>query len=213
MYSKRIDKIVSKIPQCDILADIGCDHGYIGVSALEQGVAKKCLFSDISAPSLNKAKILCQKLGIDDKADFFVGDGTQKIDYADCVVIAGMGGRETIDILQNCKFTPKYFVLQPMKNLFEVREYVAKNYNILYDKITFDKKFYNLLVICPGSDNLTDMQKHFGKTNLEQKHQDFVDYIKSEIAKTKKLLNKKPDNQKMIDKLELLSSVEKELEK
>ena len=33
------------------------------------------------------------------------------------------------------------------------------------------------------------------------------------IAKTKKLLIKKPDNQKMIDKLDLLSSVEKELEK
>ena len=83
----------------------------------------------------------------------------------------------------------------------------------MYDKITFDKKFYNLLVICPGSDNLTDMQKHFGKTNLEQKHQDFADYIRCEIAKTQKLLNKKPDNQKMMDKLALLSSVEKELEK
>ena len=213
MYSKRIDKIVSKIPQCDILADIGCDHGYIGVSALRQGVAKKCLFSDISAPSLNKAKLLCQKLGLENRADFFVGDGTQKIDYADCVVIAGMGGRETIDILQNCKFAPKYFVLQPMKNLYEVREYVANKYHILYDKITFDKKFYNLIVLQQGQDNLDEMQKHFGKTNLLQKHDDFVNYIRCEIAKTQKLLNKKPDNQKMVDKLALLTSVEKELEK
>ena len=213
MYSKRIDKIVSKIPQCDILADVGCDHGYIGVSALRQNIAKKCLFSDISAPSLNKAKLLCQKLGLENRADFFVGDGTQKIDYADCVVIAGMGGRETIDILQNCKFAPKYFVLQPMKNLYEVREYVAKNYHILYDKITFDKKFYNLIVLEQGQDNLDEMQKHFGKTNLLQKHDDFVNYVRCEIAKTQKLLNKKPDNQKMVDKLALLTSVEKELEK
>ncbi|MBQ9715241.1 MAG: SAM-dependent methyltransferase [Clostridia bacterium] len=213
MYSKRIDKIVSKIPQCNLLADIGCDHGYIGVSALRQGIAKKCLFSDISAPSLNKAKLLCQKLGLDDRAEFFVGDGTQKIDYADCVVIAGMGGRETIDILKNCKFAPDYFVLQPMKNLYEVREYVAQHYHIIYDKITFDKKFYNLLVLGKGQDTLTEMQKHFGKTNLEQKHDDFVSFVRCEIAKTKKLLNKKPDNQKMVDKLALLTSVEKELEK
>ena len=69
MYSKRIDKIVSKIPQCDILADIGCDHGYIGVSALKQGVAKKCLFSDISAPSLNKSDFFASVLA---QAKFFI---------------------------------------------------------------------------------------------------------------------------------------------
>jgi len=213
MYSKRIDTIVSKIPHCDVLADIGCDHGYIGVSALRQGIAQKCLFSDISAPSLNKAKVLCQNLGIDDRAEFFVGDGTQKIEYADCVVIAGMGGRETIDILKNCNFVPKYIILQPMKNLPEVREYVSQNFEILYDKITFDKKFYNLLVLAPGSDNLTEMQKIFGKTNLQDKHEDFVLYIKHEMQKTAKLLNKKPDNTKMACKMQLLATVEKEFEK
>ena len=212
MYSARIESIVSLLPHCEVLADIGCDHGYIGVSALLQGKAQKVLFSDISAPSLKKAQLLCERQGLCDRAEFFVGNGLETINYADCVVIAGMGGKETIDIIKNRKFTPKCFVLQPMRNLPEVREFVAKDFKIEYDKITFDKKFYNLMLIISGKDSLTQKEKIFGRTNLQEKHDDFKQYITVEIQKTKNLLNKKPDNEKMANYLKQLAEIAEELD-
>lgn len=53
---KRLSAIISLIPQCDSLADVGCDHGYIGAEALASGIAKVVQFCDISEASLNKAR-------------------------------------------------------------------------------------------------------------------------------------------------------------
>lgn len=211
MYSARIENIVSLVPFCEVLADVGCDHGYIGVGALNAGKAKKVAFTDISAPSLKKAQLLCEKQGLCDRAEFFVGNGLEKISYADCVVIAGMGGKETIDIIESRAFMPKCFVLQPMRNLPEVREYVAKNFKIEYDKIIFDKKFYNLMLIREGRDNLNEKEIIFGKTNLKEKHAAFKLYIAAQIQKTKNLLSKKPDNEKMANYFKQLAEIAEEL--
>ncbi|MBQ2804539.1 MAG: tRNA (adenine(22)-N(1))-methyltransferase TrmK, partial [Clostridia bacterium] len=59
MLTKRLEKIVQAIPQCTSLADVGCDHGYIGLSALTLGKADNVVFVDISQPSLHKAKQNC----------------------------------------------------------------------------------------------------------------------------------------------------------
>ena len=211
MHSARIESIVSLAPNCKILADVGCDHGYIGVSALKCGKAQKVLFSDISAPSLNKARLLCERQGLCDRAEFFVGNGLEKIEYADCVVIAGMGGKETIDIIANSHFLPEYFVLQPMRNLPEVREYAAKNFKIEYDKIICDKKFYNLMLIRQGNDSLNEKEKIFGRTNLKDKHDAFKRYVNLQIQKTKNLLNKKPDNEIILNYLKQLAEIAEEL--
>lgn len=194
MYSKRIESIAEVVSPCDTLADIGCDHGFIGFCALEKNKAKKVLFSDISAPSLEKAKAYCLKNGCSEKCEFFVGNGTEKIAYADCVVIAGMGGKEIIEILENMSFKPSQIVLQPMKNLPDVRKYVEQRYFVSFDKIVFDKKFYNIISLTQGSDNLSDEEILFGKNNLKEKHADFKLFVEKEILKTKKILSGKTDN-------------------
>ena len=48
---------------CDVLADVGCDHGQIGLGFLKEGLCKKALMIDISEPSLNKARRLCREEG------------------------------------------------------------------------------------------------------------------------------------------------------
>lgn len=211
MYSKRIGQIVEATPVCDVVADIGCDHGYIGVSLLKQGKAKKVWFADISAPSLQKAKRLCEAERLSCMAEFAVCDGAELVPYADCLVIAGMGGKETIHILENCPFMPPTVVLQPMRNLPDVRKHVIKNYRIVSDRIMQDGKFYNILYLERGSDNLTADQILFGKTNLTEKSDDFKQYIALEITKTKLLLEKKADNADKAVYLDRLCAIAEEL--
>lgn len=128
---KRLSAIISLIPQCDSLADVGCDHGYIGAEALTSGIAKIVQFCDISEASLNKARKECERRGLFE-ADFFCVNGLEGIE-TEVAVIAGMGGLEIIDIVNNADTLPEVLVLQPMKNAGEVRIALMDRYFIEKD--------------------------------------------------------------------------------
>ena len=65
---------------CGVCADIGADHGRLSAALLQSGRAKQVLVADVSAPSLNKAKILLGGLGLSDRATFAVADGLRALD-------------------------------------------------------------------------------------------------------------------------------------
>ena len=122
--SDRLEFIFSQIPTCDYFADIGCDHGYISYLMLKNKKCNKLTYSDISAPSLQKAILLLSEY---ENAKPVCCSGLEKIDRdVDCVLIAGMGGENIISILQN-GFLPKTLVLQPMKNIDKLRVFLNKN--------------------------------------------------------------------------------------
>jgi tRNA (adenine22-N1)-methyltransferase len=191
----RLNKIFSLLPSCEIFADIGCDHGYIAKAMLKSGKCKKAIISDISSKCLEKAEQLLSeeiKLG---KAQSVVSNGFLKIDYCDLALIAGMGGQEIIDILTWAdiqKKLPDKLVLQPMKNVQDVRKLVIEQgYKVLVDKIFKSGKiFYNILSLEKGYDYLTSEEIEFGRDNLKNPTEDFIQFIKSEIFKLKQILTK-----------------------
>ena len=87
---KRLAAILSHV-RGSALADIGCDHGLIAVSALEQGLVERVIATDISASSLAKARALAAQRNAA-AIEFRVGDGMRVLadGEADVVVIAGM---------------------------------------------------------------------------------------------------------------------------
>ena len=187
MLTKRLEKLVSVLPKCDVLADVGCDHGYVGIEALARGIAQKVIFVDVSAKSLDKARQNCPD-GHLPRAQFVCCDGLGDIS-ADVAIIAGMGGLEIISILNSAKHLPNKLVLQPMRNQRDVRSYLAQNYEILTDEKFHDYKFYDVIVAARSDKStvLTEPELEFGKTNLERPSQDFVDYLKAEINKLKNI--------------------------
>ncbi|MBQ9710013.1 MAG: tRNA (adenine(22)-N(1))-methyltransferase TrmK, partial [Clostridia bacterium] len=56
--TKRLQTLLSALTPCRKLADVGCDHGYLSKAALDSGLAEAVVVSDISSPSLEKAKAL-----------------------------------------------------------------------------------------------------------------------------------------------------------
>ena len=89
---------------CGVCADIGADHGRLSAALLQSGRAKQVLVADVSAPSLNKAKILLGGLGLSDRATFAVADGLRALDAlnvpAETVFVLGMGGQTLSRILE-----------------------------------------------------------------------------------------------------------------
>lgn len=183
MQSVRLNKIVSLIPQCKDLADVGCDHGYVGIEALRLALAERVVFVDVSRPSLDKAQSNCPKEYLS-AVSFVCQDGLQGL-TVDCAVIAGMGGLEIISILQCAHTLPSMLVLQPMRNQREVRSFLLQNYEILTDEKFCDGKYYDIIVAkrAGKSMQLTQMQLEYGKTNLENPSLDFISYLNKELTK------------------------------
>ena len=81
-------------------ADVGCDHGYL-TALLERCPRLTMLASDVSAPSLEKARRLLTRLGLDGRAELHEADGLDALKGPVCaVVLAGMGAQTILGILR-----------------------------------------------------------------------------------------------------------------
>ncbi len=136
----RLQKIFSLIPKCETFADIGCDHGKLSKMAADSKKAARIYASDISAPSLEKAKkLLCGY----ENVEFSVGDGFKSLPLIpNAAAVAGMGGLEIIKIIAG--FTVPVLILQPQNKVPDVRLYLSQNgYHIAADEIVKENgKFY-----------------------------------------------------------------------
>ena len=81
-------------------ADVGCDHGFLTAALLERCPQLTVIASDISAPSLQKARELLAPLGLASRAVLRVADGLAAIDRpVGAIVLAGMGAQTILKIV------------------------------------------------------------------------------------------------------------------
>ena len=191
MLDARMAAVAAAVPKCRLAADIGSDHGLIPLWLLEHGVCERAVVTDISAPSLQKAEVLFRQRGRTEQAEFVCCDGFPQELVPDAAVIAGMGGLETIKILKQAKQLPADLVLQPMRNVPDVRRAVIDmGYRIKSDRIVLSKgKYYSVIALTKGSDRLTALEESFGRSDLEAPTPVFLAYLEREQAKAQKILS------------------------
>ena len=130
LNDNRLKAIFNLLPDGGTVADIGTDHGKLGCELLTKNKCRRVWFTDISAPSLEKARLLAAKSGVSDRAEFFVGDGCEALPGSpDAAVIAGMGGGTIIHILENGldKLRNACLVLGPQSELTDVRLFLSEH--------------------------------------------------------------------------------------
>ena len=156
----RLETALRLLQGGEVLADIGCDHGRFGAAALQRGLFKSVIASDISAQSLEKAKKLADKLGLTEAFSFRLSDGLSALapGEADHAVLLGMGGELIVSILESGKETAHAFrgiVMQPMRGEAELRRYLYENaFSVCDESVVFDNgRYYQLIaaVYCPES--------------------------------------------------------------
>lgn len=184
--------VAAAVPKCRLAADIGSDHGLIPLWLIEQGRCERMLVTDISAPSLQKAEALFRQRGRSGQAEFVCCDGFPSEPIPDAAIIAGMGGLETIKILKQAKRLPDALVLQPMRNVPDVRRAVIDmGYRIESDRIVLSKgKYYSVIALARGADRLTALEEYFGRSDLEAPASVFLEYLEREQAKARKILSR-----------------------
>lgn len=109
-----------------IICDVGCDHALLACRLAEN--AREVIASDVADGPLMSAMRTVEALGVKN-VRVVKSDGLEKIDFADDVVICGMGGELIASIIGGCRFLSEdtRFVLQPMTRADFLRRWLYDN--------------------------------------------------------------------------------------
>lgn len=180
----RMESIIELCDNVKTIADIGCDHGYITAELILQEKADKVISTDVSEKCLNKAILFCDSMNINGFISFREGDGFSVItkrDKVNLAVIAGMGGREIISILEKKPKKLFDFVLQPQSDVPLLREYLATNgFMFVVDKLVReDGKYYNVIKVTKRKKKIkyNPLEIYFGITNFRENYELFYEYL------------------------------------
>ncbi len=175
--STRLLACASFVRPGDRVADIGCDHGYLGIYLLKNGIARSMIESDISQGPLDSAWRNAAKYGTLDRTAFFLSDGVRNIprDF-DCMVCAGMGADTMMSILGSAPWLQdsRYrLVLQCQSKRPELRQWLYDaDWRISRETLAKDGKFvYSIMevVFDPGH-GITPAEAYITPQLLEDSH-------------------------------------------
>ena len=161
----------------DRVADVGCDHGYLGIYLLTKGIAKFVIESDINEGPLQSAMRNAVKFGTKNKMSFHLSDGVRSIprDF-DVLVCAGMGADTIMSILDAAPWLKdgKYrLILQCQSKRPELRQWLYDaGYRINRETLAKDGKFvYSIMEVVydPGF-GLTPAETYISPALLEDNH-------------------------------------------
>lgn len=190
----RFSRLCELLSEADSFADIGCDHGYFCEYMLSNGLCRKVYACDISAACLQKAEKRLKEYIRVGRCVPLVTDGLAGVpEDVSLVLIAGLGGREIVRILQN-GFMPKKFVFQPMKNASALREELLSKGARIERDFTFESggKFYDVIggEGRGGTDAYSAAERLFGRENVQKRGRDFLAFLDEKIRKSEQVLSR-----------------------
>ncbi len=193
--SKRLLCCASMIAPGAKVADIGCDHGYLGIWLIRQGVATHVEACDLRPMPLEKARENARLFGTAEQMRFAVADGLSALSpgQVDTIVCAGMGGDCIAHILQEAPWVrdPAYtLILQPQTSGNDLRRYLGEaGFAIEEERLVQDGGFLYFTIqarfgggrpLSPGEQYVSSQLLHSGSELLPA----YVDRIENALEKT-----------------------------
>ena len=196
--SKRIEFIIENLEKVNTIADIGTDHGYVPLIALERELCEKAIACDINKDPLDKARLNAILEGIGDELEFRLGGGFEPLNVSEAneVVIAGMGGNLIRDILEADIEKVKsvdYLILVPAQNPEVLREYLyTNNYEIIKEDLCFDEGiYYELFKVRSAEGNATELDSIYYEISpilLRSKNSLMKNYLQFKLDEYNRIL-------------------------
>ena len=197
------------------ICDVGTDHALLPCRLYLDGERK------LTAADINEGPLLCAKqtvmhyIGKEDAVRLVLSDGLDKIDYADDVIIAGMGGELIARIISGCRFLSEntHFILQPMTKSEVLRRELYKNGFFIEKELTArenDRNYVIMSVYFGGEKcDITDAFAYAGKVTdkeyltavCERLNRAGENCATADISKSERLLSAAEEIEKIIKTL------------
>ena len=194
--SERLNAVKEFVPHGSVVADIGADRGELSLELISSGIAPKVILADISAKSLERAKVLFGEREETKNAEFRVGDGLKvlKPGEVDVAVFAGMGGPTICMILENSPAVVsslKGMIIQAMGNSDKVRKTLLDMGFALKGESMVEEEgqFYFILYAVPGEQTMDETELFAGPFLLKEKNAVLQRYLQIEKEKAQRILN------------------------
>lgn len=204
--SERLLHIAGQVRAGQTLADVGCDHGYLPIYLVQKGCMQRAIAMDINEGPLQRAMEHIEREALGDYIQTRQSDGLEKLSpgEADAVIIAGMGGNLTIDILtrgETVVRTLDQLILEPQSELAAVRAFLRENdYFIeVEDLVLEDGKYYPILRVLPKKSSDVQMFSEesglplavldaYGHRLLTEHHPVLLRFLKKERQQCEQIL-------------------------
>ena len=188
--SKRLEALGRLCEAGTVAADVGCDHGYLSIRLIREGIFSRMLAMDLREGPLAAAREHVAEAGLSDCIECRLSDGLRAMQAgeAEAMICAGMGGplmqrilEQDIDKVRRMK----QLVLQPQSDIGEFRRWLRENgfVTTAEDIITEDGKYYPMMRVVPdGTPSAGDVPEPladaFGAGLLRAKHPVLLEYLK-----------------------------------
>lgn len=181
--SERLLAVASMVTPGSVVCDVGCDHGYVPIYLVKHHVCPRVIAMDVNEGPLKAAMEHVREAGLLPYIEIRLSDGVTALEpgEADCLIIAGMGGRLMERILTEGRgqiATMKEVILQPQSEIAAFRKFLREQgYALLSENMIFeDGKYYPMMKVAPGKVRNTEtvlwqqVYDRYGFLLLQEKH-------------------------------------------
>ncbi len=152
ILSGRLRTVAGMVTKGNRVCDVGCDHGFVPIYLVQQGISPKVLAMDLREGPLGAAREHVAEYGLEGQIETRLSDGLHnyKTGEADTLICAGMGGGLMMRILEAAREKTDSFremVLQPQSEIERFRRFLRESgYGILDEEMLVeDGKFYQVI--------------------------------------------------------------------
>ena len=199
--SDRLQVCAGLVAPGERVADIGCDHGYLSIHLLTNGIASSVIAADINEMPLKSAMRNAEKYGVREKMTFYLSDGVQSIprDF-DTLVCAGMGADTMVSILEAAPWlqsTQYRLILQCQSKTPMLRKYLSDTgWRITEESVVRDGRFlYTVMEVLwqPDYPRLTCGENYFPPALLENPGKELPEYYQSVVFRLRRAVTGQGD--------------------
>ena len=194
--SKRLLMSACMVSPGAVVADVGCDHGYVPIYLVERKICPRVIAMDINDGPLMRAEMNIREYGFSEQIETRKSDGLSDLrpGEADTMIAAGMGGNLMQRILLESTETVaaiEEFILQPQSDIPRFREFLnSHGFCIIAEDMVFEEgKYYTAMKAVHGEEPpFTSEELTYGRILLESMHPVLLDYLKWESATKREIL-------------------------
>ena len=151
--SYRLKAIISMVTAGNIVYDVGCDHAYLAIWLVKNGVSPKAYASDVRPGPLRAAGANIAYEGLSGSIETILSDGLHNVTNIaspSTLCLAGMGGKLILQILGDDTAKTHMFdeiIISPQSQIEEVRDSLEDLglYIIDEDLIKDQNKYYCIM--------------------------------------------------------------------